>query len=136
MLWSLLISFFHTNKAAHEGSILDVLHLSGSIRKTALTHLNTWKVSSSSQVEKWFPPRVGSSKIKFDTAIRDTFSAHVVDCCDSNENILKVISQISLPCDPNFRKALSARLVASLVISLKLTNFTLKCDSQVVVIAL
>lgn len=61
--------------AAHDGITPDVLGVAGSIKKTALKHLAAWKACTLPVKEKWFPPIVGSFKINFNTAIRDTFSA-------------------------------------------------------------
>jgi hypothetical protein len=46
-----------------------------------------------------------SFKINFGTAIRDHLSAQVAVCHYSNGNIIKAISQINPPCDPNYGEA-------------------------------
>jgi hypothetical protein len=74
--------------------------------------------------------------INFDTAIRDHFSVQAVVCQDSNGSILKAISQVSLPCSPNYGEAQRALLAASLDVSLHLTNFSIEGDSLIVISAL
>jgi ribonuclease HI len=74
--------------------------------------------------------------VNFDTAIRDNFSAQAAVCRNSKGNIIKAISQINPPCDPNYGEALAAQLAASLAASMKLKNFIIEGDSQVVITAL
>lgn len=57
-------------------------------------------------------------------------------CRHSNGHIIKAISQISPPCDPNFGEVLAALLAVSLAAFLKLKNFTLEGESLVVIMAL
>lgn len=71
------------------------------------------------------------SRLILNTAIRDFFSVQATVYRDSNDKILRAISQINLACDSNFGEALAARLA----ISLNFIYFTLDGDFQVVVIA-
>jgi hypothetical protein len=68
-------------------------------------------------------------------AIRDYYSAQAAICLDSNDSIVKAISQISPPCDLNYGEALAARLAASLVLFLHLKSFSLEGNSYVVIMA-
>jgi hypothetical protein len=128
--------WFNRNKALHDGLTPNVLVLANSIKKTALDHHNAWRASSSPVKEKWSPPAAGSYKINFDTAIRDHLSAQATVCRDSNGKIIKAVSQINPPCDPNYGEALAALLASSLASKLNLQNFTIEGDSQVVIMAL
>ena len=74
--------------------------------------------------------------INFDIAIREQFSMQAEVCKDSKGHIVKAISQINPPCDPNFGKALAAQFVSSLATSLNLKKFSLEGDSLVVITAL
>ncbi|GLT54398.1 hypothetical protein SLA2020_276000 [Shorea laevis] len=78
----------------------------------------------------------GSFKINFDMTIRAHLSAQAAICQDSNGCIIRAISQISPPWDPNYGDALAAHLASSLAASLKLCSFTLEGDSLVVIMAL
>jgi hypothetical protein len=53
-------------------------------------------------------------------------------CRDFKGQIVKALSQINPPCDPNFGEALAASLASSL----NLSKFSLECDSLVVIDAL
>jgi hypothetical protein len=101
-----------------------------------LAHAAAWQSTSSLVKEFWSPPSAGSFKINFDTAIRENLSVQVAICRDSTGKIVKAISQINPPCDPNFGEALAARLAASLAASLHQKNFSLEGDSTVVISAL
>ncbi|GLT66711.1 hypothetical protein SLA2020_390640 [Shorea laevis] len=72
------------------------------------------------------PSSAGSFTINFDTAIRDSFSVQAAVCRDTSGRILKAISQVSPPCDPNFGEALAAKLAVTLAISLNLSSFILE----------
>ena len=63
------------------------------------------------------------------------FSAGAV-CRDSKGCIVKAISHINLPCDPNFGETLAAQLIASLAASLNFKKFSLEGDSSVVITTL
>lgn len=78
----------------------------------------------------------GCFKINFDTSLRDSFFAQTTVCRDFNDHIIKAISQISHPCDPNFGEALAACLATLLAVSLNLMNFILEEDSVVVILTL
>jgi hypothetical protein len=77
---------------------------------------------------------VSSFKINFDIAIRDFFSAQAVVCRNHNGHIIRTVSQISLPCLPNFDEAL-ATLLAVFLDSFHLDSFIIKGDSQVNIMA-
>jgi hypothetical protein len=47
-----------------------------------------------------------------------------------------MVSRISLSCHSNYGETLAVRLVISLVFSLNIDRFILKCNSQVVILAL
>jgi hypothetical protein len=128
--------WFSRNKAHHEGIIPNISILASSIRKTTLAHAAAWKASSPSESKAWCPPSPGHHKINFDMAIRESFSAQAAVCRDHKGQIIKAISLVSPPCSPNYGEALAAQLAASLAISLKLENFTIKGDSLIVITAL
>jgi hypothetical protein len=128
--------WFSRNKAAHDGVIPDISSLANSIKRTSLDHAVVWNSTSPSPKETWIPPPTGSFKVNFDTAIRDQFSAQAVVYRNSKGNIIKAISQINPPCDPNYGEALVAQLATSLATSMNLKNFIIEEDSQVVIIAL
>jgi hypothetical protein len=128
--------WFSRNKAFHDGIIPNISLLASSIKKTALAHFAAWSSKASNIVEVWSPPAKGSFKINFDTAIKGNFSAQAAVCRDSNGKIIKAISQISPPCDPNFGEALAALLAASLAVSLQLKKIIIEGDSQTVITAL
>jgi hypothetical protein len=130
------ILWFSRNKALHDGIIPNISLLASSIKKTSLAHFAAWSSKASNIVEVWSPPAKGSFKINFDTAIRGNFAAQAAICRDSNGKIIKAISQISPPCDPNFGEALAALLAASLAVSLQLKKFIIEGDSQTVITAL
>ncbi|GLT53027.1 hypothetical protein SLA2020_263250 [Shorea laevis] len=128
--------WFHRNKAAHEGIIPDILGVAGSIKKITLEHYAAWQSLTAPVPEKWEPPKPGSFKVNFDTAIRDSFSVQAAVCRDSTGKIIKAISQFNPTCDPTFGEALAARLAASLAVSLSLPVFILEGDSLSVILAL
>jgi hypothetical protein len=130
MLW------FARNKVVHECVIPNISSLASSIRRTYLDHAAAWKSPSPLVKVFWSPPAVGTYKINFDTAIRETFSVQAVVCRDSNGLIVKALSQINPPCDPNFGEALAAQLATSVAASLNLSKFSLEGDSAVVIEAL
>lgn len=97
------------NEAVHDGIILDILVLTNSTKKTVLEHYNAWTSCSQPVNTKWAPPAVGSYKINFDSAIRESFSAQAAVCRDSNGYIIEAVSRINPPCDPNYGEALAAQ---------------------------
>jgi hypothetical protein len=54
-------------------------------------------------------------------------------CGDHKGTIIKAISQISYPCNPNFGEALATLLAASLAMSLKLKKFIIEEDSLIAI---
>jgi hypothetical protein len=128
--------WFSRNKAMHEGSIPNILKLADTIKQTALAHLAAGKIASEPIIESWSPPSKGAFKINFDTAIRGQYSAQVAVCRDHSSTIISACSQISPSCDPTYGEALAALLAASLATSLKLKQFIIEGDSQIVVAAL
>ena len=124
------------NKAIHDGFIPDIPKLAIAIKKSSLAHAVTWLSISAKEVQVWIPPQEGTFKINFDTAIRDIFSAQAAVCRDHTGSIIKVVSQISPPCSPNYGEAQRALLAPSLAFSLQLKHFVIKGDSQTVISAL
>jgi hypothetical protein len=128
--------WFSRNKVIHGGIIPDITKLAAAIKKSALAHAATWSSIPAKIDLVWIPPPVGHFKINFDTAIRDRFSVQAAVCRDSHGSILKVISQISPPCTPNYGEAQGALLATSLAASLHLSNFIIEGDSLIVITAL
>jgi hypothetical protein len=124
--------WFSRNKAAHDGVISDISSLANSIKRTSLDHAAVWNSTSPSPKESWIPPPTGTFKVNFDTAIRDQVFAQAAMCRNSKGNIIKAISQISPPCDPNYGEALATQLATSLAASMNLKNFIIEGDSLVV----
>ena len=120
----------------HEGVIPDLSSLASSIKRTSLDHAAAWKSSSPLVKVFWSPPAAGTHKINFDTTIKETISVQAAMCKDSNGHIVKALSQIKPPCDPNFGEALVAYLAAFVASSLNLSKFSLEGDSSVVIEAL
>jgi hypothetical protein len=120
----------------HEGSIPNILKLVDTIKQTALAHLAAWKIAPELFIESWSPPSIGAFKINFDTAIRGQYSAQAAVCRDHSGTIISACSQISPSYDPTYGEALAALLAASLATSLKLKQFIIEGDSQIVVAAL
>jgi hypothetical protein len=73
--------------------------------------------------------------INFGTAIRDSSTQGSI-CQNTAGHIIKVISLISLPCDPTFRESLAALLAARLAVSLALKQFIMEGDSLTAALAL
>lgn len=69
-------------------------------------------------------------KINFDTAIRDSFLAETVVCSNHKGHIIRMISEISAPCFPNYGEALAAQLAVTLATSLKLGRFIIEGELQ------
>jgi hypothetical protein len=88
------------------------------------------------EIQVWIPPKKGSFKINFDTAIREHFSTQAAVCKDHTGSILQAVSQISPPCSPNYGEAQGALLAASLAFSMNLKHFVLEGDSLTVISAL
>jgi hypothetical protein len=65
--------WFYSNKAYHDGKIVDARSISTNINKITLEHFHAWNNRSSFIEESWAPPD-DWFKINFDTTIRDTFS--------------------------------------------------------------
>jgi hypothetical protein len=108
----------------HEDIISYIISLASSIRRTSLDHAVAWKSSSPLVKELWSPPPAGTHKISFDTAIREQFSVQATVCKYSKGHIVKAISQINPPCDPNFGEALAVQFTTSLEASLNLKVFS------------
>jgi hypothetical protein len=130
------ILWFYRNKALHENLTFDARSVSIHINKISLEHFQAWHSLSQVQLETWAPPLPNWVKINFDTAIRDSFLAQAVVCCDSRGQILHMSSQISPACSPNVGEARVAQLACSIAASLSYNQFILEGDSEVVVHAL
>jgi hypothetical protein len=128
--------WFSRNKAIHDGIIPDISKLAIAIKKTSLAHAAAWLSVFAKDVQVWIPPQEGSFKINFDTAIRDLFSAQAAVCRDHTGSIIKVVSQISPPCSPNYGEAQGALLAATLASTLQLQHVVIEGDSQTVISAL
>jgi hypothetical protein len=67
-------------------------------------------------------------KINFDIIIRDSLSAQSAVCRDHQGCIIKMVSQISPPCLPNFGEALAACLHTN--------RFIIEGDFRIVILAI
>jgi hypothetical protein len=129
------ILWFYRNKAFYDGISFDARSVSAHVNKISLEHFSAWHSKLQVPVEKWIPP-LNWVKINFDIAIRDSFSVQAVVCCNSEGQIIHMLSQISPSCSPNVGETLAAQLAIFLAASLLLDRFILKGDSKVVVLAL
>jgi hypothetical protein len=82
------------------------------------------------------PPQQKSFTINFKLAICDSFSAEAAVCQNSEGLIIKAVSAISTPFDPNTGEALATLLFANLVASLHLKNYVIEGGSLVVILTL
>ena len=130
------ILWFYKNKALHDEVSLDARSVSAHINKISLEHFLAWRSLTQVPVEKWSSPPLNWVKINFDTAIRDSFLAQAVVCCDSLGWVLHLSSQISPLCSPNVGEAHAALLACSIASSLSFDKFILEGDSEVAVHAL
>jgi hypothetical protein len=130
------ILWFYRNKAYHDGLSYDAISVSRHINKITLEHYQAWHPSSSTLEETWTLPPTNWVKIKFDTTIRDSFSAQAAICRDDKGHILQAISQINISCSPNVGEAMAAQLAILLALSLKKDRFIIEGNSEVVVLSL
>jgi hypothetical protein len=122
------ILWFYRNKALHKNLTFDARSVSIHVNKIALEHFQAWHSSSQVQLKAWATPPPNWIKINFDTAIRDSFSAQVVICHDSQGQVLHMSSQISPSCSPNVGEARAAQLACSIADSLSYNHFILEGD--------
>ncbi|XP_059428630.1 uncharacterized protein LOC132162415 [Corylus avellana] len=123
--------WFYRNKAYHDGKIVDARSISAYINKITLEHFHAWNIRSSLPEETWTLPSVTWFKINFDTTIRDYFSVQAAVCQDSNGSVIRIISQISPACLPNYGEALATQLANSLSNCRDSNGFIIRILSQI-----
>jgi hypothetical protein len=106
--------WFIRNKAHHDGFILNALIISSTLNKTVLKHHSAWTTKLVTTPEVWKRYSPPFFNIKYDTAIRDSFSAQDAICRDSTGSIIQCISLISSPYSAIYCEAIAARLAISL----------------------